>query len=137
MQPIPTAQVGAFTGVEAMAEGPLGKKQGSFLIAARYSLIGLINGGGTSDTPNYMDVSFNIDFGKSKLGEFSLFGLIGDSSIDFLGKDYDKDDLFSAPDENSFVISNVALVGLKHKLQLTNNSYLKTIIAGTFNLAVA
>ncbi|WP_237276131.1 TonB-dependent receptor [Tenacibaculum ovolyticum] len=127
-------QMGAFSGIELSAEGPFNKKNnGSFLIAARYSLIGLINGGGTSDTPNYMDISFNIDFGKSKLGEFSLFGIIGDSSIDFLGKDYDKDDLFSAPDENSFVISNVALTGLKHKLQLTNNSYLKTIIAGTFN----
>jgi len=32
-------QVGVFTGVEAMAEGPIGKKQGSFLVAGRYLVL--------------------------------------------------------------------------------------------------
>ncbi|MBW1297427.1 TonB-dependent receptor, partial [Aquimarina litoralis] len=34
-----TGQVGIFTGIEAMAEGPLGKNNGSFLVAGRYSLV--------------------------------------------------------------------------------------------------
>ena len=36
-----TVQMGVFTGLEVMAEGPMGKKDGSFLVAGRYSLAGL------------------------------------------------------------------------------------------------
>ena len=127
-------QVGAFTGLEATAEGPLNRKNnGSFLVAARYSLIGLIGGAGTSDTPNYADVSFNINLGKSKLGTFSLFGIMGTSSIDLIGEDFDEDDLFSAEDENSYVSSNIAVLGAKHLLSIGEKSYLKTVIAGASN----
>ncbi|MCF6348136.1 MAG: TonB-dependent receptor [Flavobacteriaceae bacterium] len=129
-----TLQMGAFSGIEAMAEGPLGKNDGSFLVAGRYSLIGLIGGGtGTSAIPNYSDVSFNLDFGKSKLGRFSLFGIIGTSNIDFLGDDIDEDDLFAAEDEDSFVTSGFGVVGLKHRITIGDNSYLKTIIAGSLS----
>ncbi|WP_299114708.1 TonB-dependent receptor [uncultured Winogradskyella sp.] len=126
-----TAQVGAFTGVEAMAEGPLGKKDGSFLIAARYSLVGLlgVGAGGTAATPNYSDISFNIDFGTGKLGSLSLFGILGDSDIEFLGDDIDEDDLFSAEDENAFVNSSFGVIGLKHRLNVGSKSYLKSIIS--------
>lgn len=130
-----TFQIGSFSGVEAMAEGPLGKNKGSFLISGRYSLVELlgIGTGGTSATPNYNDISFNLDFGKSKLGKLSLFGIIGTSNIDFLGEDNDEDDLFSAEDEDSFVTSGFGVVGLKHHTNVGENSYLKTIIAGSFS----
>lgn len=130
-----TAQVGAFTGVEAMAEGPLGKK-GSFLVAGRYSLIGLLGGGGaggTSATPNYKDVSFNIDFGQSKLGSFQLFGILADSDIDFLGDEIDEEDLFAAEDEDAFVTSGFGVVGLKHQINLTNSTYLRSILSTSYN----
>ncbi len=125
-----TFQTGAFTGVEAMAEGPLGKKQGSFLIAARYSLVGLlgVGAGGTSATPNYNDVSFNIDFGTGKFGTLSLFGILGDSDIEFLGDDIDEDDLFSAEDENAFVNSGFGVIGLNHRISVGESSYLKSSI---------
>ncbi len=129
-----TAQVGIFTGIEAMAEGPVGKNNGSFLVAGRYSLVGLlgIGAGGTSAAPNYSDVSFNVDLGKSKLGNFSLFGIIGFSDIDFMGNDIDEDDLFAAEDENSFVESRFGVIGLKHQINITDKSYLKTILSGSF-----
>jgi hypothetical protein len=127
-------QMGAFTGLEATAEGPLNRKNnGSFLVAARYSLIGLIGGAGTSDTPNYSDISFNINLGKSKLGTFSLFGIMGTSSIDLIGEDFDEDDLFSAEDENSYVSSNIGVLGATHLLSIGEESYLKTVIAGASN----
>lgn len=127
-------QVGAFTGSEATAEGPLNRKNnGSFLVAARYSPIGLIGGAGTSDTPNYSDVSFNINLGKSKLGTFSLFGIMGTSSIDLIGEDFDEDDLFSAEDENSYVSSDIGVLGAKHLLSIGEKSYIKTVIAGASN----
>ncbi|MEO1030283.1 MAG: TonB-dependent receptor [Bacteroidota bacterium] len=124
-----TAQMGIFTGVEAMAEGPLGKKEGSFLVAARYSLVGLIGAGagGTAATPNYSDISFNVDFGNGKLGNLSLFGILGNSDIEFLGDDIDEDDLFAAEDENAFVESGFGVVGLKHRINIGKKSYLKSI----------
>ncbi|RNC87826.1 MAG: TonB-dependent receptor [Winogradskyella sp.] len=126
-----TAQTGIFTGVEAMAEGPLGKKNGSFLVAARYSLVGLlgVGAGGTAATPNYSDISFNIDFGSGKAGNLSLFGIIGDSDIEFLGDDIDEDDLFAAEDENTFVTSGFGVVGLNHKINIGSKSYLKSTVA--------
>ncbi|WP_299530980.1 TonB-dependent receptor [Ulvibacterium sp.] len=130
-----TLQTGIFTGVEAMAEGPMGKNTGSFLVAARYSLVGLlgIGAGGTAATPNYNDVSFNLDFGRGKLGNFSLFGIIGNSDIEFLGDDIDEDDLFAAEDENTFVESRFGVMGLKHRLSLGNNSFLRTIVSGSYS----
>ncbi|WP_271765031.1 TonB-dependent receptor [Aquimarina algiphila] len=130
-----TGQVGVFTGVEAMAEGPLGKNKGSFLVAGRYSLISLVGGGagGTSATPNYNDVSFNIDFGKGKLGNFSVFGILGNSDIEFLGDDIDEDDLFAAEDENTFVESGFGVVGLKHQIAVGENSFLRTIASSSFS----
>ncbi|WP_422083182.1 TonB-dependent receptor [Ulvibacterium sp.] len=130
-----TLQTGIFTGVEAMAEGPMGNNNGSFLIAARYSLVGLlgIGAGGTAATPNYNDVSFNLDFGRGNLGNFSLFGIIGNSDIEFLGDDIDEDDLFAAEDENTFVESRFGVVGLKHRLSLGNSSFLRTIVSGSYS----
>ena len=130
-----TLQTGIFTGVEAMAEGPLGNKNGSFLIAGRYSLTSLLGfgAGGTSATPNYNDVSFNVDLGKRKLGNFSLFGIIAFSDIKFLGSDIDEDDLFSAADENTKVNSSFGVVGLKHRINIGENSYLRTILSGAFS----
>ncbi len=124
-----TLQTGIFTGLEAMAEGPLGKKNGSFLVAGRYSLVGLLGAGagGTAATPNYSDVSFNIDFGTGKLGNFSTFGIIGTSDIDFLGDDIDTDDLFAAEDENTFVKSRFGVIGVKNKLKLGQNAFLRSI----------
>ena len=130
-----SGQVGIFTGVEANAEGPLGKRNGSFLVAARYSLIGLIGAGagGTSATPNYSDLTYNIDFGTGKLGRLSLFGMLGNSDIEFLGDDIDEDDLFAAEDEDTFVESRFGLMGIKHQIPVGKNSYLRTILATSFS----
>ncbi|MDC6365415.1 MULTISPECIES: TonB-dependent receptor [Flavobacteriaceae] len=130
-----TLQTGIFTGVEAMAEGPLGQKRGSFLVAARYSLVSLlgIGAGGTSATPNYNDLSFNIDFGRVNSGNLSIFGILGTSDIEFLGNDIDPDDLFAAEDENTFVDSRFGVVGLKYNLSLGSNSFLRTIASASYS----
>lgn len=129
-----TGQVGVFSGVEAMAEGPLGKNKGSFLVSGRYSLVSIlgIGAGGTSATPNYYDVSYNVDFGKSKLGNFSLFGIIGSSDIEFKGNDIDEDDLFAAEDENSRADSGFGVIGLKHQINIGSSSFLRIIASGSF-----
>ena len=86
-----------------MAEGPVGNKGGSYVASGRYSFIGLIGAGGTAAIPDYRDVSFKIDFGNTKLGRFSIFGIGGTSDINFLGEEIDEDDLFSAQDQDACV----------------------------------
>ncbi|PKB15802.1 TonB-dependent receptor [Flavobacterium sp. 5] len=120
--------VGAYPGLEFMAEGPLGKKGGSFVAAARYGFVGAIGLAGTEAQPNYSDISFNVDFGKTKMGNFSIFGIYGVSDIDFLGIKIDEEDPFAAQDEDSFVTSQFGSFGLKHTLDIGTNSYLKTIV---------
>ncbi len=129
-------QMGVFSGVEANAEGPLGKNGGSFLVAARYSLVGILGqgAGGTSAVPNYGDLSLNIDFGRGKAGNFSVFGIFGTSNIDFMGDDIDEDDLFAATDENTFVDSGFGVLGLKHRINVSDKSYIKTTVSGSFSL---
>lgn len=125
--------VGAFPGAEVMAEGPLGKKGGSFLVAGRYGIVGPLGLAGTTAQPNYNDLSFNVDFGKGKLGNLSVFGIFGNSNIDLIGKDVEltSDDLFATRDEDAFVTSNFGVFGLKHTIDIGSNSYLKTVISGS------
>ena len=129
-------QLGAITGLEAMAEGPLNKeKGGSYLVAGRYSFIGLASEAGlnigTNATPDYQDIGFNIDFGKTKLGRFSLFGIGGRSDIAFIGEEIDDADLFAAPDEDAFAESQFGVIGLQHNLLLGNQAYWRTIISAS------
>ncbi|MFH6944130.1 carboxypeptidase-like regulatory domain-containing protein [Flavobacterium sp. FlaQc-50] len=122
---------GAYPGVEFMAEGPLGKKGGSFVAAARYGFVGVLGLAGTDAQPNYRDISFNVDLGKSKIGNFSVFGIYGTSDIKFLGSKIDKEDPFAAQDEDAFVKSGFASIGVKHNLEIGTRSYLKTIIGAS------
>ncbi|MEM0542902.1 TonB-dependent receptor [Flavobacterium sp. j3] len=125
--------VAAFPGAELMAEGPMGKKGGSFLVAGRYGIVGALGLAGTAAQPNYNDISFNLDFGKGRLGNFSVFGIVGNSNIDLIGKDVElsSDDLFATRDEDSFVTSGFGVFGLKHTIDIGSKSYLKTIISGS------
>jgi hypothetical protein len=127
-------QAGAFTGLEGMAEGPLGNKGGSYVVAGRYSLIGLFGGSGgagTAAVPDYRDVAFNVDLGNSKLGRFSFFGIGGSSDINFLGDEVDENDLFAAEDADSYVTSQFGVVGLKHNLILGDKTYIRTVLGAS------
>jgi len=125
-----TVGVAAFPGLEAMAEGPLGKKVGSFLAAGRYGIIGPLGFAGSTAQPNYSDFSFNVDFGKGKLGNVSVFGILGTSNIDLIGKDVelDGDDLFATRDEDQFVTSGFSAFGAKHTIDVGSSSVLKTVV---------
>jgi len=127
-------QIGAISGIEAMAEGPLNKKNGgSYLVSGRYAFTGLATALGldigTNAVPNYQDISFKFDFGKSKLGRFTLFGIGGASDIDFLHDEVDEGDLFAAPDEDSFATSQFGVVGLKNNLILNNTTYIQSVLS--------
>ncbi|MEL7222107.1 MAG: TonB-dependent receptor, partial [Bacteroidota bacterium] len=123
-----------FSGFEGMAEGSL-MNGGSYVVAGRYSFVGLASqmglDVGTNAIPNYQDVAFKLDFGNSKAGKFTLFGIGGQSDIDFLHDEIDEDDLFAASDEDAFATSGFGVVGLRHNLILSDKAYLRTIMAGS------
>jgi len=130
-----TLQLNLFSGLEAMLEGPLGKKGSgaSYLVGYRYSFVqigqSLGLNVGTAAVPKYQDWVYNIQFGKSKLGKFSLFGMGGISSIDFIGQDIDTTDFYSRKDQDTYVNSNFFLVGAKHTLDLGKKSYWRTVVS--------
>ncbi len=127
------AQIGAITGFEAMIEGPISKQNNSsFIIGYRYSFLGIAQALGmnigTNAVPNYSDISFKLDFGKSKLGNFTLFGIGGTSDIEFLATEVDSTDLFAADDEDARAESKFGVIGLKHNILLNDKSYLRTVV---------
>ncbi len=129
-----TAQLAAFSGLEFMAEGPLNKsKTSSFLISYRNSFVALAGSLGldigTNAIPDYRDLSFKFDFGSGKFGKFSVFGIGGTSDIEFLGAEIDEKDIFAEPDADSRADSKLGVIGVKHNLLLSENSYLRTVIS--------
>lgn len=132
-----TLQLGALTGLEAMAEGPINKqKSSSYVVAYRYSFTGVAQAIGipigTAATPFYQDLSFKINGGTSKFGRFTLFGLGGKSKIDLLHNKIDTTDLFSDPTRDSYFTSNIGMAGLKHFIKVNEKSYFSTIIGATY-----
>ena len=127
-----TGQFAAFSGLEAMAEGPLPGKEprGSFLVAYRYSFVEFAAAAGidvgTRATPRYNDLSFNLDYSLSKKLRINAFGIIGNSAIDFIGADLDSTEFFASPDENAYTTSLISVLGLKTNLQLSDKAYWRT-----------
>lgn len=132
-----TLQLNMFSGLEAMIEGPIGKKGASFLIGYRYSFAQLAQSiglnVGTEAVPQYQDLIFNLSFADSKLGKFSLFGMGGISQIDFIGKDIDSTDLFANSDEDTYFRSRMGVVGLKHTIDVGRNSFIRSILSYSYS----
>jgi hypothetical protein len=132
-----TIQIGALTGLEAMTEGPINKDNGSsYLIAYRYAFTGVAQSMGinvgTTATPFYQDISFKFNSGNTKLGKFTLFGLGGKSNITFKHDDVDSTDLFADPTSDSYFMSDLGLVGLKHFIRVCEKSYVSTVIGSSY-----
>ncbi len=132
-----TFQIGALTGIEAMAEGPIKKEKGSsYLVSYRYAFTGVAQKIGipigTTATPFYQDLAFKIVSGESKLGLFTLFGIGAKSHINFDHTKTDSTDLFANPSVDSYFGSVIALAGLKHFKRINSKSYFNTVIGATY-----
>ena len=125
-----TVQLGVTTGIEAMTEGPISKSNGSsYLIGYRYSLAGIAQAMGinigTTSTPTYQDLSFKINSGDTKLGRFTLFGILAASSISIEGGS--SNELYGGGQQSDFK-SKIAIGGLKHFKQINSKSYISSTI---------
>ncbi len=125
-----TVQLGVTTGIEAMTEGPISKSNGSsYLIGYRYSLAGIAQAMGinigTTSTPTYQDLSFKINSGDTKLGRFTLFGILAASSISIEGGS--SNELYGGGQQSDFK-SKIGIGGLKHFRQINSKSYISSTI---------
>ncbi len=125
-----TLQVGLVTGLEGMTEGPVAKgSNASYLVAYRQSVAFLAStlgiNIGTAATPTYKDLSFKVNSGNTRLGTFSLFGILANSSIGIAGG---KTGSLYAPPDNTDLYSAIGIVGIKHLKILNSRSYITSSI---------
>jgi hypothetical protein len=130
------AQVG-FNGFEGGAEGPIGKnKRTSYLINYRYSTLGVfkalgLNLGTGTAVPVYQDVNYKLVSQLSKKSRLAVFGIAGNSHVDFLGKDVDTSmrDLFTSGDPFSNIHTKYAgtITGASYDYQISERSSTKFI----------
>jgi len=125
-----TLQFGLITGLEGMTEGPINKDNGSsYLIGYRHSvatlapLLGIDIG--TPSTPAYQDLSFKINSGNTKLGTFTLFGILASSNISITGG---KSTSLYSPQDNTDLGSAIGIAGIKHVKTINKQSYITSTI---------
>ena len=125
-----TLQAGLITGLEATTEGPISKSKGSsYLVGYRYALAGVAQAVGidigTTALPSYQDLSFNVSSGNSKLGKFTLFGILATSSINI--EDGNSGSLYGNGAGHD-LSSQIGIVGVKHFKQINSKSYFSSNI---------
>lgn len=122
-------------GTELMAEGPLGKSRASYLVAYRYSTLGLFTvigvSIGTQAIPQYQDLSFKLNFPLKKQARFSVFGMGGLSANNTIVSDYTEpvEDLFSWTDRDVYFNTGMGIVGSSYKKIFNKKLSLKSTAA--------
>lgn len=129
-----SGQFGLF-GTEILAEGPINKKKkSSFLVSYRYATFSIFSALnidlGTDAVPQYQDLNFKLNF-PGKKGEFSVFGVGGLSSIDIVFSDDEAPtkEIYGEKDRDQYFRTNMGVVGLKWKRQLSKSKTLDLVIA--------
>jgi hypothetical protein len=127
-----------FNGFEFGAEGPLNNgSKASYLVNYRYSMLATLqkmglNFGTGSATPYYQDGTFKINLPTKKAGNFSIFGLGGESHIHFPPESQGEDNLYSSNDgslrDRNFK-SLTGVLGLSHSYFFNPRTSGKIILA--------
>jgi len=138
-----SAQLG-FLGLEAFAEGPLGKKSGSsYLLTYRYSTVAIFSALGidigTDAAPAYQDASLRFNFPLKNGGQFALFGIGGVSSIDIVLSDQVEPErnIFGDNDRDQYFNTNMGVVGASYTKALNKKTFMKWTLAGTQSMIEA
>ncbi|MCB0644570.1 MAG: TonB-dependent receptor, partial [Phaeodactylibacter sp.] len=126
-------------GIEAAAEGPFAKGQrASYLVNFRYSTLAALKAVGLNPVgdilPEYQDLSFKVNLPTEKAGTFSLFGL-GGMNRAYFSPEPDST-VWQNSDSNEWGFEEkqiVGTVGLSHRILLSEQSYLRTVLAASNN----
>jgi hypothetical protein len=128
-------QVG-FNGFEWGIEGPLSKKsEATYLANFRYSTMELVDkiiDFGTSGIPKYKDLTLKFNFPLEK-GNFSIFGLAGDSKIEMLDSEGENEgDLYSDEGQDLVNSSKMGVIGAKYYRVVNDKTSYKFIVSGVY-----
>lgn len=119
----------SLTGIDFASEGPFSKKHNSsYIFNYRYSLTGLV----ADANLKYQNLSFKLNFPTKKAGTFSIWGLglIDRNNV----KPSDKEDWESFADRQDVKTTlEKASGGITHKYRINNETYIKTVLAGTYS----
>jgi len=125
-----TIQTGVITGLELATEGRFSKKSdASYLVGYRYSLAGIAQAVGinigTTATPTYQDLSFKLNSGNTKLGRFSMFGILASSTIKIGGGS--SNTLYGGGNQVDFA-SKIGIGGITHFKQINSKSFISSTV---------
>ncbi|MBL7942310.1 MAG: TonB-dependent receptor, partial [Flavobacteriales bacterium] len=130
------AQIG-FNGLELGAEGPFKKGgQASYIVNARYSFLDILTSMGIdfgtgSAVPEYQDVTFKLDLPTEKAGRFTVFGVGGNSFIDFAPEQQGENNLYASDNEHQQFHSRTGIVGFSHTWFFNEKTFGKLTLAAT------
>lgn len=126
-----------FNGFELGAEGPF-KKGGraSYMANFRYSTLEVFQAmgfdlGTGAAIPQYKDGTFKINVPTKNAGRFTLFGIGGNSFIEFKAEDSNDRDLFSSDRENTRFNSETGVIGASHTYFFNKNTFSKLVVAAS------
>lgn len=127
-----TAQVGLL-GAALASEGPIShKSRSSYLVNYRYSTLALLtqlglNILGEQEDITFQDLSFKVKVPTQKLGAFSVWGLGGMNTYQFLP------DLSNGEWENESEDQKTGVVGITNVAYVSDDSYFETILSGSYS----
>jgi len=129
-----TVQAGLI-GVDLAAEGPFSRqKKASYLVNYRYSFVGLLGQMGISfgnESIAFQDLSLNLHFPTKKAGEFTFFGMGGQSSNVFAHTE-NRDEIKAYKELLDIDYSGkTGLAGVTHLISLGKKAWLKTVLIGS------
>jgi hypothetical protein len=131
-------QVG-FNGFEVGAEGPFSKNsKASYLVNYRYSTLGLfkalgINFGTGSAVPDYSDLNFKVAVPTGTKGKLTLFGIVGQSDVTFLGNEVDttNTNLYGTENSNTRVKYGTNIFGASYEHTLSPKTFAKLTLGAS------
>mgnify|MGYP001942472106 CR=1 FL=1 len=121
----------SFLGLDLFSEGPLKKKNASYLVNYRYSTFGLIDKLiAINAIPKYQDLTVNLYNQTDKFGQFNLFFVGGLSDYNF-NVEYDSTKWENINDRSQRNRgSDIGVLGLKHQIKAGQKSFWNTTISG-------
>jgi hypothetical protein len=130
-----TLQAGVITGLEATTEGSIQQENGSsYIVGYRYALAGIAQKAGidigTTATPSYQDLSWNVNSGNTSFGRVTLFGIVASSSINIAGGN--SGSLYGGGSGHD-LSSNIDIIGVNYFKQLDNTSFLRSTLGWNYS----
>lgn len=129
-------QIG-FNGFEVGAEGPLSiKNRSSYMVNYRYSVLSVMDKIGFnslgSGVPEYQDLTFRFNLPTHKAGTFALFGIGGDSFIEFNEDDSESATYDVVNNQRTQNGSKLGIMGLTHRIFPDSKSNIYTTVSATY-----